>query len=75
MMHTLQLTLQVTHVKEDPKRPDRPMIYFAGVVEEASTTTITGHVRMIDDNEIRWSFVGLFYFMFFLFDNQPYLHL
>lgn len=65
MMHTLQLTLQVTHVKEDPQRPDRPRIYFAGVVAEANTTTITGHVRMTDDDEIRWSFVGLFYFCVF----------
>ncbi|KAE9403237.1 hypothetical protein BT96DRAFT_1082018 [Gymnopus androsaceus JB14] len=58
VMRTIQLTVQVTHVKADPKHPGRPKIYFVGVIADPSTATLNGHVRMTDDDEIRWSFVS-----------------
>ncbi|KAF9066455.1 hypothetical protein BDP27DRAFT_1227533 [Rhodocollybia butyracea] len=58
MFRSMQVTFQVTNIKEDPKHPGRPQIYFVGVVGEPSATTMNGYVCMTDDNQIRWHFVS-----------------
>ncbi|KAF4617215.1 hypothetical protein D9613_006230 [Agrocybe pediades] len=55
---SLQAKLIVTHTEHDPEHPDRPKIYFFGEMEEPSNSTMSGHVKMTKDNQIRWHFVS-----------------
>ncbi|RDB14851.1 hypothetical protein Hypma_016407 [Hypsizygus marmoreus] len=57
VFRSLNVNLRVVKTVSDPKYPKRPVIYFAGEMPE-STSTMTGHVRMTPDNQVRWHFVS-----------------
>jgi len=58
IFRTLPVTLHVKGVVSDPLHPSRPKIYFVGVMNDPSTSTMSGSVYMTKDDQVRWHFVS-----------------
>ena len=54
----LEVKLYVTRTDKDPEHPTRPVISFFGEMQNPSTSTMTGRVKMTKDNQIQWHFVN-----------------
>lgn len=57
---SLDANLSVVRTEPDPQHPTRPIIHFYGEMQDPSTSTMTGSVKMTADNQVQWHFVGLF---------------
>ncbi|PPR07753.1 hypothetical protein CVT24_003703 [Panaeolus cyanescens] len=54
----LDVRLSVTKTEYDPKHPTKPIIHFFGEMQEPSSSTMTGKVKMTPDNQVQWHFVS-----------------
>lgn len=54
---SLGVTLHITRTRPDPQHPTRPEIHFFGEMMAPSNSTMIGHVKMTNDNQIQWHFV------------------
>ncbi|PFH51222.1 hypothetical protein AMATHDRAFT_75080 [Amanita thiersii Skay4041] len=54
----LDVDLMITHTVPDEEHPKWPVIYFAGEMLGTSST-MTGHVKMTPDKQVKWSFVSV----------------
>ncbi|KJA14492.1 hypothetical protein HYPSUDRAFT_49120 [Hypholoma sublateritium FD-334 SS-4] len=55
---SLDANLSVVRTEPDPEHPTRPIIHFYGEMQDSSTSTMTGSVKMTADNQIEWQFVS-----------------
>uniref|UniRef100_A0A8H7XQU9 Protein kinase domain-containing protein n=1 Tax=Psilocybe cubensis TaxID=181762 RepID=A0A8H7XQU9_PSICU len=55
---SLGVTLHITRTKPDPQHPTRPEIHFFGEMMAPSNSTMIGHVKMTNENQIQWHFVS-----------------
>ncbi|XP_006462868.1 hypothetical protein AGABI2DRAFT_207517 [Agaricus bisporus var. bisporus H97] len=54
----LEAKFHVTGLTNDVEHPGRPIISFEGVVNQPSTSTMHGRVRLTSDNHLKWTFVS-----------------
>jgi len=55
---SLDASLHVIRTEPDADHPTRPIIHFYGEMQDPSTSTMTGSVKMTADNQIQWHFVS-----------------
>ncbi|KAF8651974.1 hypothetical protein AX16_004617 [Volvariella volvacea WC 439] len=58
VFRSLVVQVRVTRTLDDHDHPNRPAIYFVGVMSEPSTSTMSGKVQMTKDGQVQWHFVS-----------------
>ncbi|KAJ2934491.1 hypothetical protein H1R20_g2605, partial [Candolleomyces eurysporus] len=58
VFRNMKVELHVLRTEPDPEYPDKPVIFFAGVMKDLSQSIMNGQVWMTSEGHVRWHFVS-----------------
>lgn len=63
VFRNMRVELHVLRTEPDPEYPDKPVIFFAGVMKDLNQSIMNGQVWMTSEGYVRWHFVSSRHFL------------